>query len=133
MQQANEGSFSIEIEATTQQVWASIASQERLRDWFNATTTIEPRQGGHFTFDGTNGDTPYHFDGQITAFETRKELTARMGDASLTFILTPEGDHTIVELRHHGFETLAGGDEQLWDGDELIPLREHVAGIGPTQ
>jgi len=132
MQQATDGSFSIEIEATPQQVWAALTSQERLRDWFSATATIEPRQGGRFVFEGMQGVTPYRFVGEITMFETKQELTARMDDVSLTFALTPGDDGTTVELRHSGFEALAGEDGQFWDGDELIPLRELVTGVGPT-
>jgi uncharacterized protein YndB with AHSA1/START domain len=124
-------SFSIEIEATAQQVWAALTSKERLRDWFNATTTIEPRQGGHLTFEGVQGEVPYQFAGEITTFETKQELSARMGDVLLSFIMSPGTTSTTVELRHSGFEVLAGGG-QFWDGDELIPLRELVTGVGPT-
>ena len=38
--------ISIEIEAPLERIWEAIATQERLRDWFNAEMRFEPRVGG---------------------------------------------------------------------------------------
>lgn len=120
----------IEIEAPPEQVWDALVSEDALRDWFNDTARIEPRRGGAFAFQLTHGDEVIAFDGTISALDAPRRLAVD-GAARIEFTLQPADDHTAVELRHAGFDQLASSG-QLWDGDELIPLREYVTGIGPT-
>lgn len=127
----------IEIEAPAKQVWDALISREALRDWFNATTEIEPRVGGGFRFEGTSGDRVFRFNGSIEALTPSEriafDLRSEDGDtALLSFSLRPADDHTTVVLQHEGFDDAAGNGVSIWDGDELIALREYVTGIGPT-
>jgi len=127
----------IEIEGPVDRVWEALTSQEALRDWFNPTTEIEPRQGGHFRFEGTRGEHVFLFDGTVEELtpsqRMRISLRSANGEmATLAFNLRPGTDFTTVELQHDGFDEQTEDDVPFWDGDELIPLREHVTGIGPT-
>lgn len=123
----------IEIEASANSVWDALISREALRDWFNATTEIEPRLGGGFRFEGVSGDRAFRFNGSVEALTPSErisfDLRSEDGDiAMLSFSLRPSDDHTTVVLQHDGFDD----GVPVWDGDELIALREYVTGIGPT-
>lgn len=125
----------IEIEGQAGQIWDALTSQEALRDWFNATTEIEPRQGGCFHFEEALGDAVFRFDGTISELKPPERIAFDLRSASgaaatLTFTMEPGDDFTVVELRHDGFDSRDG--TPFWDGDELIALREYVTGIGPT-
>ena len=129
--------MAIEIEASTEEIWGAFTSPEALRDWFNPTTEIEPRQGGRFAFEGTRGDRPFRFAGSIEEIDPARRMTIGLRStsgeaATLRFSLHPGDDFTMVELRHEGFAGSADDGGAFWDGDELIPLREYVTGIGPT-
>lgn len=129
------GTMQIEIEGKADRVWDALTSQEALRDWFNATTEIEPRQGGSFRFEEALGDEVFRFDGTISALTPTEQIafdlrSATGGAATLSFTMQPGDDFTSVELQHDGFDSREG--TPFWDGDELIALREYVTGIGPT-
>jgi uncharacterized protein YndB with AHSA1/START domain len=131
------GQLAIEIEGSADRVWDALTSREALRDWFNPTTEIEPRQGGRVSFEGARGDQTYHFEGSVTAIEPAKRIAVDLrsstgDDVTLAITLRPGPDFTTVELHHDGFDETTGDAAPFWDGDELIALREHVAGIGPT-
>jgi uncharacterized protein YndB with AHSA1/START domain len=126
----------IEIEAPANVVWDALISREALRDWFNATTEIEPRLGGEMSFEGTSGDRAFRFDGSVDALTPSERIAFDLRSdgraALLSFSLRPAGDHTTVVLQHDGFDAAVGDGVSFWDGDELIALREYVTGIGPT-
>jgi uncharacterized protein YndB with AHSA1/START domain len=127
----------IEIEAPANVVWDALISNEALRDWFNATTDVEPRLGGGVRFEGADGDRPFRFNGTVEALTPSERISfdLRSDDgrtALLSFSLRPADDHTTVVLQHDGFDDADGTGASVWDGDELIALREYVTGIGPT-
>lgn len=127
----------IEIDAPANVVWDALISREALRDWFNATTEIEPRLGGGIRFEGSNGDRPYRFNGSVEALTPSERIAFDLrsdggGTALLSFSLRPADGHTTVVLQHDGFDDVLGDGVSFWDGDELIALREYVTGIGPT-
>jgi uncharacterized protein YndB with AHSA1/START domain len=131
------GTMAIEIEGSAERVWGALISQEALRDWFNATTEIEPRQGGRFHFEDARGDQIFWFDGTVGNLTPEQRidviLRSQAGDpASLSFKLRPGADFTTVELKHDGFDQQTGDTTHYWNGDELIALRDYVTGIGPT-
>jgi uncharacterized protein YndB with AHSA1/START domain len=145
---AQDIEISIEIEAPLERIWEAIATQERLRDWFNAEMRFEPRVGGQVEFAGLDGDEPFRFGGRVTEFEPPRRLTWEWGwlpprwpePTLLTMTLTPKPSTVLVELRQHGWERLPADNRdatyaafrQGWHGDELIPLKELVEGVGPT-
>jgi uncharacterized protein YndB with AHSA1/START domain len=131
------GTFEIEVEGAPERVWQALTSQEALRDWFNATTEIEPREGGHVRFEGTRGDQAFRYEGQIVSLTPQEQVRfdlrdADGGSATLAISLRPGEDFTTVELQHDGFDERTGDDGRFWNGDELIALRDFVTGIGPT-
>lgn len=140
VQERGEGQMEkmeIEIEGPAERVWQALTSQEALRDWFNATTEFEPRQGGRVRFEGTRGEQVFRFDGTVERLKPAQQLDVNLrsgtGDqASLSFNLRPGADFTTVELQHDGFDEQTGDDHDFWNGDELIALRDYVTGIGPT-
>lgn len=127
----------IDIEAPASAVWDALISREALRDWFNATTEIEPRVGGGISFEGASGDRPYRFNGSVNTLTPSERIAFDLrsdggGTAFLSFSLRPADDHTTVVLQHDGFDDAVGDGVSFWDGDELIALRGYVTGIGPT-
>jgi uncharacterized protein YndB with AHSA1/START domain len=129
------GTMQIEIEDRAGQIWDALTSQDALRDWFNATTEIELRQGGSFRFEEALGDEVFRFEGMISVLKPNERIafdlrSATGTAATLSFTIQSGGDFTTVELRHDGFDRRDG--TSFWDGDELIALREYVTGIGPT-
>jgi uncharacterized protein YndB with AHSA1/START domain len=127
----------IEIEAPANVVWDALISREALRDWFNATTEIEPRVGGDIRFEGSSGDHPYRFNGSVDSLTPAERIAFDLhsddgGTALLSFSLRPADDHTTVVLQHDGFDEAVGNGASFWGGDELIALRDYVTGIGPT-
>jgi uncharacterized protein YndB with AHSA1/START domain len=131
------GKMEIEVEGVPEQVWQALTSQEALRDWFNATTEIEPREGGRVCFEGTRGDQTFRYEGQIASLTPQEQIRfdlrdADGGSATLAISLRPGEDFTTVELQHDGFDENTNDDGQFWNGDELIALRDYVTGIGPT-
>jgi uncharacterized protein YndB with AHSA1/START domain len=131
------GKMEIEVEGSPGQVWQALISQDALRDWFNATTEIEPREGGRVGFEGTRGEDVFRYEGTIKEIAPNTRIAIDFGDsggriATLTFQLQPRDDLTIVQLHHDGFDQRTGDDGTFWNGDELIALRDYVTGIGPT-
>lgn len=131
------GKMEIEIEGPVERVWDALTSQEALRDWFNATTELEPRQGGRFRFEGSRGEHVFQYDGTVAEVAAPERISFNLNsvandEAALSFNLRPGADFTIVEFQHDGFDDQTGDDQPFWDGDELIALREYVTGIGPT-
>lgn len=143
--------MSILVEAGVDEVWKALSSQEALRNWFNDTIEVDPRQGGRIYFDGTNGTETYRVEGQITEWEPRERLSfewpSGVGQPTVLSIELEQCDvdggdtaQTTVTLRHHGFDELPAGTrdatfsefQQRWNGDELIPLKLHVEGVGPS-
>lgn len=127
----------IEIEAPAKTVWDALISRDALREWFNLTTEIEPRLGGEFGFEGASGDRVFRFHGSVEALTPSERISFELrsedgGTAMLSFSLRPSADHTTVVLQHDGFDDAGGDGVSVWDGDELIALREYVTGIGPT-
>jgi uncharacterized protein YndB with AHSA1/START domain len=140
--------ISTEIQAPLERIWEAIATQERLRDWFNAEMRFEPRLEGAVEWAGLHGEEPYRFGGVVTDFEPPRRLTWEWGwlpprwpqPTLLTLSVTPTQAGATVTLRHHGWERLpadirdatATTFQQWWQGDELVPLQELLEGVGPT-
>jgi uncharacterized protein YndB with AHSA1/START domain len=132
----------IPIEAPPERVWQAMASQEEMRGWFHKTMTFEGRAAGWVELSGLHGGTPYHFGGRILTFEPGRELTFEWdwlpsrgwaAPTLLTIRLTPQGQGTLVELRHHGFERTGEratpvyeSFRQGWDQSELLALKRAV-------
>jgi uncharacterized protein YndB with AHSA1/START domain len=149
MQHTQAIEMSIDIDASRDEVWKACTAQEALRTWFNDTLTIEPRVGGSFSWEGTQGDEAYRVNGRIIDYDEPNRFTIewRWHDADQPTLLTLElsaaesaAEQTTVTLRHHGFEQLPDDRRQevldalrhFWDGDELIPLKQYVEGVGPS-
>ncbi len=127
----------IEIEGSAERIWEALASQDAWRDWFNPTIEIDPQEGGRVRFEGTRGDQSFVYDGAVASMNRPGNVTLRLQSsegrqATLTVDLQPGTDFTTVVFRHDGFDDEGDDESQFWDGDELIPLREYVTGIGPT-
>jgi uncharacterized protein YndB with AHSA1/START domain len=148
-QATTEISMSIAIYAPAEAVWQALTEQDALRAWFNDTLTIDPSDGGRIEFSGTNGNEVYRCTGRLTTWQPQRHLTAEINwdppglpqPTLLSLDIEPgDTDEVIVTLRHHGWERIAEEQresllqhfQQVWDGDELIPLKEYVEGVGPS-
>jgi uncharacterized protein YndB with AHSA1/START domain len=139
----------IEISAPIDTVWRALTQQSALRTWFNDTIVIDTSAGGRVEFTGVNGTDVYRCSGVVTAWEPPHRLTLELDwqppglpePTLLTFeIQSGETEDVTVSLRHHGWERLPDGQREtlheyfqtFWNGDELVPLKEFVEGVGPT-
>jgi uncharacterized protein YndB with AHSA1/START domain len=149
MSRAADISMSIAIYAPAEAVWRALTEQDALRVWFNDTITIDASTGGRISFSGTHGHDLYRCTGHLTAWQPQRHLTAELTwnppglsqPTLLSLDIEPgDTDEVIVTLRQHGWERYPAAEreallellQQLWDGDELVPLKEYVEGVGPT-
>jgi uncharacterized protein YndB with AHSA1/START domain len=149
--QPDEISMSIEIDAPADAAWTACTSQEALRTWFSESLAIEPRLDGAVRWDGTQGDEVFRARGRIVALDAPTRMTvettwdsAPSHEPTLLSLEVNSGHsdaaQTTVTLRHHGFDRLPAQQraamldyfERFWNGDELLPLKMHVEGIGPS-
>lgn len=110
--------FEIEIQAPPEKVWAKLASQAGMNEWFSKRLTFEPRLGGTFRMevrDPQEGE--FVFFGEVVKVEPHRELaftwTEHEKDKQpwpvstlVSFKLKPTAGGTLVSLTHSGFEAL---------------------------
>lgn len=139
---------SIDIEASVEQIWEAVSTEEGLRYWFNSTVTLEPGADRRVSWVGETSTDTATFAGSIIERDQPRRLTIEWNRTDhpwpgpvRTTIEIADGDPSAsVTLRHTGIENLPEdqrdtGDTDLrqsWVDDELIPLREYVTGAAPT-
>lgn len=110
--------FEIEILAPPARVWAKLASQTGMHEWFSKRLAFEPRLGGKFRMEVRDPDDgEFVFFGEVIKVEPERELaftwTEHEKDMQpwpvstlVTFRLAPTARGTLVSLTHSGFEAL---------------------------
>jgi len=140
---SDESSMTIDIQAPIERVWEAVATERGLRDWLNPQMVLEPHVGGRIEYPGQQMNEPFVFTGQIVGFEPERKLafdwsatpSASSASRRVTISLDQQGDLVCVTLRHDDPSPAGDGaasEQRLWMGDELVPLKELVEGVGPT-
>ncbi len=110
--------FEIEIFAPPAKVWAKLASQEGMNEWFSKRLIFEPRLGGKFRMEVRDPeDGEFVFFGEVVKLEPERELAFTWIEHEkdkqpwpvstlVSFKLQPTARGTLVSLTHSGFEAL---------------------------
>lgn len=104
------------IAANPREVWDTIISQEGMKAWLGPST-YEAHIGGKIDFNATVEGGKYYIFGEIITMDAPRVLaftwteqpvggTAWDTSTTVSIILTPQNDGTIVKLQHSGFEKL---------------------------
>lgn len=140
---------SIQIDATPERIWREFETPERFAAWWTtdmpdrreSVRKYDPRVGGRVEMPCAWDGGSCVFEGNVTVFEPKRELTFELGlegvtwDAPtyVTIRLTPNAFGTMVEILHWGFEHIGASAVQQfsdfeggWDLRELRALKSVV-------
>ncbi|MGH2899188.1 MAG: SRPBCC family protein, partial [Solirubrobacteraceae bacterium] len=104
----------VRIEAPPEIVFAYFTDPARIVEWMGVAATLDPRPGGIFELDANGRDVVR---GEYVALQPPHrivftwgfaggERAIEAGSTQVEVTLQPDGDATLLTLRHHG---LAGG------------------------
>ena len=103
---------SIRIEAPPETVFAYFTDPDRMRTWMGTTAEIDPRPGGTYRVNVTGIDVAA---GEYLEVVPPERIvwtwgwegsdTIPPGTTTVEVTLTPDGDATVVQLRHTGLPT----------------------------
>ena len=98
--------------APAEKVWKAITDRDQMAQWYFDLKEFRPELGFEFRF--TGGPSPekqYLHVCKITEVEVGKKLTYSWrydgyeGESFVTFLLTEQGDKTLLTLTHRGLES----------------------------
>lgn len=108
MNQDQDLKFSIEIEATPEEIFPYFVESELMLEWIGNAAELDPHPGGVFRLDFEETSTQ----GKYVAVEPPHRVVFTWGAAgneafqpgssTVEVVLKPDGDQTIVELTHSG-------------------------------
>lgn len=114
----------LRIAARPETVFSFWVEPERIRQWMGRTVTMEPRPGGAYRIDYNGSDIA---SGEVLEIDPPHRLVLSWGweaagDATpagasrVEITLTPDGDGTLLQLRHTSLvEAAVEGHAQGWD------------------
>ena len=124
----------LRISATPETVFDFWVEPDRIVQWMGRSATFEPRPGGAFRLDYNGTDIAR---GEVLEIDRPRRLVLSWGweaagDATppgasrVEVTLTPDGDGTILQLRHSGLaEAAVTGHAEGWD--QFLPGLAAVA------
>jgi uncharacterized protein YndB with AHSA1/START domain len=128
----------IEIEASPEQVYQAIATEEGLRGWWTVDSNADPRVGGSAEFGFDNRGTVFH----MSIDELRpgaRVVWSCLGDPDdwrgtwLTWEIAKTGDGTMLHFTHGNWRSTEGyfaTCNSTW-GELMYRLRDYVEGKRP--
>lgn len=109
------------IRANPDEVFDHLVERDKLVRWMGVEAWIDPRPGGGFRCDVTGGDIAR---GEYIEIDRPRRVVFTWGwegndaippgSTTVTITLAPQGDHTLVELRHRGLPTALPEHEEGW-------------------
>lgn len=126
------------IAAPPETVFEFLVDPEKLLRWMGAAADIDPRPGGRFQLDMNGNDVaagayvevdrPHRV---VFTWGWEGSTDVPPGSTTVTFTLTPDGDNTMVELRHDGLPASASESHDDGWGYFLPRLSQAAAGLEP--
>jgi uncharacterized protein YndB with AHSA1/START domain len=99
------------IDASPEIVFSYFTDPERMCRWMGVTAELDAREGGEFRIDVTNGDVAVGTYVEVVPPERvvlswgwEGHATVPPGSTTVEVTLTPDGDGTLVRLRHSGLD-----------------------------
>jgi len=112
------------FKAPVEKVWKASTDPDQMAQWYFDLKEFRPELGFEFRFPG--GPSPekqYMHVCKITEVEMGKKLTYSWrydgypGESFVTFLLTPQGDKTLLQLTHTGLETFPADNPDFASGN----------------
>lgn len=136
MSQANDLKFSVEIDATPEEIFPYFTDSALMVEWIGDAAELDATPGGKFHLEFKNKGTNL---GEFVAVEPPHRVvftwgaagneTLRPGSSTVEVVLTPSGDQTIVELTHSGLsDEWLGPHTEGWT--KFLGILAHSAGRG---
>src|SRR5258706_7580007 len=134
----NDVVLQIRIDAAPETLFALLTDPAHMRTWFAELVEADPRPGGVFRISGPA-------DGSIEG--TYLEVVAnckvvftwggverlKPGETTVEFVLEPDGDGTLVRLRHYGLPgPTVESHRRGWAHSGLAKLKDAAEGARPT-
>jgi len=98
--------------APAEKVWKAITDRDQMAQWYFDLKEFRPELGFEFRFPGgPSPENQYMHVCKITEVEVGKKLTYSWrydgfeGESFVTFLLTEQGDKTLLTLTHRGLES----------------------------
>ena len=122
---------SVFIRASAERVWQEFTTLERIRPWLSRGHVLQELDltpGGQVEFSVDIDGAQKRFGGRVLVIEPTRELTFESNwqppddwpvPTYWTFRLTSLYNGTLVEVFHHGFETLGAQAAEILEGYEL--------------
>jgi uncharacterized protein YndB with AHSA1/START domain len=131
-------SHQVPIDAPAAKVYAAIATQNGMRNWWTADTQMEERTGGKAEFGFDKRGMVFRMD--IKALESAKRVVMQChGDhpewngTTLTWTMDSEDGKTVVRFIHSGWEGVTdfcASCNSMW-GNLMYRLKGYVEGRDP--
>lgn len=112
------------LNAPVDRVWKAITDRDQMQQWYFNLKEFRAEPGFEFQF--TGGPSPekqYLHLCKITEVEVGKKLSYSWrydgfeGESFVTFLLSPQGDNTLLTLSHAGLETFPASNPDLAIGN----------------
>jgi uncharacterized protein YndB with AHSA1/START domain len=110
----------VRVAAKPETIFPFLIDGAKMAQWFGASAQVEPRPGGVFSVAINNSATAR---GEVVEVETNKRIVFTFGwegegnpvppgSSRVEISLTPDGDGTIVRLRHTGLPEITVKDHR---------------------
>jgi len=135
---SDEVHLEIHIEASPQTVFALLTDAARMRTWLAELVDAEPRPGGVFRISGPSG---VSIEGTYLEIIPNRKVVftwggvegLRAAQSTVEFVLEPDGEGTLLRLRHYGLPGPAHEPHRRgWVYSGLIKLKDVAEGRAPT-
>jgi len=113
---ARSATLQVFVASDAVSIFGYLSDQGKLTAWFADQAILEPRFGGKYHLRWKNEEP---VDGVVTEFSAANTLAYTWkhpsddAETQVRFKLSPQGEHTLVQLEHQGFPTAAGLDKAV--------------------
>jgi len=128
----------IRIDATPETVFALLTDPTHMKTWFAELVEADPRPGGVFRISGPAG---VSIEGAYLEVVANRKVVftwggvegLKPGQSTVEFLLEPDGEGTLVRLRHHGLPgPTVESHRRGWVYSGLAKLKDAAEGRPPT-
>jgi uncharacterized protein YndB with AHSA1/START domain len=129
----------IRIDAAPETVFALLTDPTHMRTWFAELVEAEPRPGGVFRISGPAG---VSIEGTYLQLIPNRKVVftwggvegLKPGQSTVEFLLEPDGEGTLVRLRHYGLPgPTVESHRRGWVYSGLAKLKDAAEGRPPTR